>query len=96
MLCPRKRTCALQSAMSGKGQKRTSRSLFHHLVGAGDYLALFHVTCGIYGPVADEIGSAVYDRSSPFTVTLVFLSDPSQFGKLRSGHRSADNIIEKS
>jgi hypothetical protein len=32
-LCPRKQTCAAQLGMSAVGQKRTSTSLFDHLVG---------------------------------------------------------------
>ena len=32
LLYPRKRTCAVQLGMSATGQKRTSRSLFDHLV----------------------------------------------------------------
>jgi hypothetical protein len=31
----------------------------------------------MYGPAADGIGSAVYDRSFPFSVTVVLRSDPS-------------------
>src|SRR5262245_64353728 len=36
-LYPRKQTYAVQHAMSALGQKRTSRGLFDHLVGAGEY-----------------------------------------------------------
>jgi ABC-type glutathione transport system ATPase component len=32
-LYPRKRTCAAQTVMSAMGQKRTSATLFNHLVG---------------------------------------------------------------
>ena len=32
LLCPRKRTCALQRGMSAKGQKRTSHALFFDIL----------------------------------------------------------------
>ena len=36
LLYPQERTCAVQSEMSAKGQKRTSGHSLEHLVGAGE------------------------------------------------------------
>src|SRR5262245_25820455 len=37
LLCPRKRTCAVQLGMSALGQKRTWRHSLDHLVGTREY-----------------------------------------------------------
>src|SRR5262249_54591788 len=37
LLYPQKRTCAVHQPMSALGQKRTSSTLFNHLIGAASY-----------------------------------------------------------
>src|SRR5262245_32657295 len=101
LLYPPKRTCALQPGMSAMGQKRTSRHLFDHLVGAGEQLRGNGKAKGLRCPEVDdkvELGGLLYRQIGGFCtlqqLVHVIGGTPVQVSKVRAiGHQPAGRSV---